>query len=205
MREESPRTVWFKAVGELCYRRLTATVHRLQEGLTPAAVASGVAIRHVHDADDPALVALTPDLEPATRRSRIERSAICLVAIVDGEPAGVTWSERGRAYVEYLDLHIELEDTASYGYELFVSPRFRGRRLGRELLGVKRHHLRDLGVVDDLSLVVPENAAALATVEGSGDDTLGTLCCLRAGSWRRTWWRSRDGSAPPFRLPESSG
>lgn len=183
------------------------TADAIDGGRSQGLVASLLESEFVSDPDHPGLVALTPELSPVQRKQRLGDGTLCVLGSVDGRAAGLSWAQRERGYIEYLDLSLELNPGVVYGFETYVDPAFRGRGIAQSLLLEKARRMLDLGIHTEVGAIMPENQAGLGMVTGQGRHLPGTLHCLRFGTNKRAWYTGRSpGWKPPFRIGlEDSG
>jgi len=133
----------------------------VSRGTPPA----GVEIRALSDRDwGPLAQTLTTrGLERIRRRTMPGRT--CLIAWRGERPIGHTWlSERGGTPGS---VPVPLPSDASYGWDLWVDPRERGRGVGSALAIARLEYARERGRRRVWRVVIPRNRPALRTVEKS--------------------------------------
>ncbi len=185
-RDEGVSSLWFKLLGELCYRRVWVFERPLTVGATS----------RVELPDDVSLDELTPDeidgyleLRPGTDApmllQRLDAGERCVVARQGGRLLHAAWVSPGRAWIEYLDRTIELADDEAYVYEVFSAPEARRRALSVAVADAIADRMRAAGCRRLLAVVMPENHAGARAVMAWRYRRCGTLRSVRLGRWRR--------------------
>jgi GNAT superfamily N-acetyltransferase len=204
-RDEGPRTVWFKVLAELCYRRLG--IHELRLGgpipQLEARIPIAVAPLAEHDVDEYA--ALSPNSDPAQIGPRLAAGHACYVARGGSELVGSCWVARGTLWSDYLHTNIDLAGDEACTYETYTAPRARGRGIGAALRGEVARILGEAGDSRLLATVEPENAPAVRMVEKLGYRRIGTIGYFGVGSRRKHFCRMEAGESPPGARGRSSG
>lgn len=109
---------------------------------------------------------LVPDCDLDVIRRRMSRGEICTTArLPSGELIGVFWTALGRAWVEFVECEIELDDQAAYLYDQFVSSKHRGVSIAAALESYRQVKLRAQGVHLVIYAVWPENRITLGRID----------------------------------------
>jgi ribosomal protein S18 acetylase RimI-like enzyme len=129
------------------------------DGPAPA----GVAIRPLADRDwrHVARALTTRSLERLRRNAR--GGSVCLAAWRGERPVGFTWVSEPHTAPE--SLPVPLPSDATYGWDLWVDPRERGRGVGSALVRARLAYARERGYRRAWRIVTDHNRPALRTHE----------------------------------------
>ena len=124
-RAEGWRTLWFRVLGETVYRRLIVMERPF---LQPVARGDRSSLDFGLLARDELAeyLALRPDAEREETADRFARGHVCFVARSEGRLVAACWAGRGRCWVEYLGVWVDLARDVGYLYDLYVAPVARG-------------------------------------------------------------------------------
>lgn len=129
---------------------------------------------------------LVPDSDLDAIRRRMAQGDTCTTArLPSGELVGVCWTALGRAWVEFVECEIELDDQTAYGYDQFVSSKYRGAAIAAALESYRDVKLRDQGVKLSVYAVWSENTVSLGRIDQrapAGSET-GVLHSYRILHW----------------------
>ena len=191
--DEGVRSLWFKVLGEICYRRLLI-LEQVMEG-SPGAGTSGLGrLSLLTPSDLDRYGRLCPDADLNKIRKRLERGDICFAMNHEGQMIHVCWVTRGPAWVDYLDCEILLPAGAGYAYEAFTKPQFRGRGVAGARTRLMEGPLMEAGYRSVISAIGPENRTALHFNMGAGHRVVGLIGYWRFARWRRYFCRVRGAS-----------
>jgi hypothetical protein len=109
---------------------------------------------------------LVPDSSLDVIRRRMAQGHMCTTArLPSGELVGVHWSALGRAWIEFMECEIELDDRAGYNYDAFVSNKYRGNAIVGALESYREVKLRAQGVNLVVHAVWSENKIARGRID----------------------------------------
>ncbi len=128
LRSEGLRSLWFKILGETIYRRLLL----MEKGIRSPALdqnntSQDCRLLTAGDVDE--YVDFRKDADRDTILNRLEAGDRCFLVRGSGALIHCCWTTTGRTSIDYLECNIQLAPDAVYVYEVFTSPRFRGRAL----------------------------------------------------------------------------
>ena len=193
------RALWFKVLGETCYRRMWLVGDSLERTFE-VPIPSPIAASSLTLAEAPSLAALSTFSQGEIER-RLHDGEICYLARLGGAIAGWRWYGCTRARVDYLGSSFDLPAGCVYGYDVFVVPEHRRKRVSSTLLSHARKDLVERGFTIRFTAIMPEN------IEGGGfnsaltvSDPIGYMRVLRLGPLRRAWCSRGDDGLPPIHL-----
>lgn len=198
LREQGASTLWFKLLGETCYRRLGLFELALGDDLP--APPPNVALElgpYVAERDSAEYAALSPYSDHALTARRLGEGHSLHVARGDGVLLGACWVARGQLDSAYLGRRIPLAAGEALTYETYTAPAARGRGVGPALRAWVARELAASGCRRLLATVDPDNRPAIRLVEKLGYRRIGTLAVLAVGPLRRDVDRVRAGERPP--------
>jgi GNAT superfamily N-acetyltransferase len=187
LREEGPRALWFKLLGETVYRRLRLVQLRPEEAVrVDSDLALGLRFLEQADADDYAR--LRPGVAATAVRQRLEHEQ-CFGAWHDGRLVSARWVASGSAEIEYLGRVLALAEGEVWISDTFTDPAYRGHDVSPAAGAALARALAAEGVVRQLGGVLPENPLGVRAYEQAGYRRVGTVGYLRIGPWRRDFVR----------------
>jgi GNAT superfamily N-acetyltransferase len=196
-REEGPRALWFKVLGELFYRRLVVFELRLESDPPQPQPRIPIAVTPLGDADITDYSALHPTSDSREIACRLAAGHRCWLVRSGHELVASSWVARGRLWSAYLARWVPLAPGEACTYETFTAPTVRGLGIGPALRGRLARDLRDIGYRRLLATVGPENAPAIRLVEKLGYRRIGTIGYAGLGAWRRGFHRTYRGALAP--------
>ena len=163
LRQDGPVSLWFKIVGEVCYRRMWLIHDKLDCGAPPERqITMRSELLREREIGELAPLAAMDETE---LRARLARQELCFVGHLDGRIVGWRWYGQKVAHVEYLDADLELPAGCVYEYDVFVVSEHRRRGVSISLLAHSRRALRKRGFEVRFSTVMPQNSKAWASTE----------------------------------------
>ncbi len=199
IRKEGLGSLWFKVVGEYCYRRLVILEHDLPPEVHKMKLPGHVEMKLLTSDDIGAYLDARPEGIEEDIRGRLEEGQICFTAWQEGSVVGAVWAATGRAYVEYVDCEIELDADQVYVYNAFTRLSHRGQQIARERGLFVAQYLQKAGYGKLFGAVMPENKAALRAPNDVGARHVGWLYRYEFGPWRRFSLKVKHG-AHAFRV-----
>ncbi|MDA1314461.1 MAG: hypothetical protein O2968_14065 [Acidobacteria bacterium] len=203
LRQEGPRSLWFKILGEICYRRLLL-LERVLDGSKKESGGLGPVSR-LATSDLDCYSRFQPDADLAEIRRRLRRGDICLAMNHEGEIIHACWIRRGRARSEYLDCEVELPPDTGYAYEAFTKPEFRGRGVANAGAHLMEAPLVEAGYRTVLSMIGPENYASLRFTQQAGHRIVGRIGYRGLGPWRRYFCKIHSTTFPVLSVERRRG
>lgn len=188
LRDEGPRALGWKLVGETVYRRAWVVERTLMPpaaGAPTAPTALGCEIGELAAAEIPLYLDLRPQDDAATLRRRLGSGERCFVARRDGRLEHATWVAVDAARIAYLGRTLPLAAGDAYAGEAFTRPSARGGALSVAVADAMADRLGREGFRRLLGVVMPENGAGVVSSWRWGYRPIGVMRTLRLGRWRR--------------------
>jgi GNAT superfamily N-acetyltransferase len=199
VRTEGLASLWYKVVGECCYRRLVILEHDLPPEVQNMKLPGHVEMRLLTLDDIDAYLDARPEGIRGDIRGRLQHGQICFTAWQEGSVVGAVWAATGQAYIEYVDCSIALDPDQVYVYNAFTRLSHRGQHIARERALFVAQYLQRAGYRKLLGAVMPENKAALRAPNDVGARHIGWLRRYQFGPWRRFSLKVKPGDRA-FRL-----
>jgi ribosomal protein S18 acetylase RimI-like enzyme len=196
-REEGPRGLGIRLLGESVYRRAWLLERPLDEPVPAIEPRLPVVIGALGDDECDAYRAFRPETPEAELHRRFRAGDGCFVARHQGRIVCANWWATGSAWNHFLGRTLELEDGEAYVYDSWTLPALRGNALAPALAVALLAHLRAAGYRRVLTVVSPENAANLRARAKSGYRPCGTVGWVGLGPWRRHFRRRRPPRGGP--------
>lgn len=190
VQEEGWRSLWFKVLGEIIYRRVVVMERLLSEPVPQVQTAFPVSVQLLTGDDVNDYLLLRPDADPAVVRQRLARGHTCIGLCSEGCLVHVSWVASSSAHVGYLGCDIELAPGDAYTYEAYTAPEVRGCNLSPYRIAWMMDYLRERGYRRLILVVMPENRTAFRPVQKVGCQPIGMLGCIRLGNWRHCFSRA---------------
>jgi GNAT superfamily N-acetyltransferase len=187
LREEGPRSVVFRVLGETVYRRLVL-VERDLRCAEPVSVPPGLRFDFLDERGLDEYSTLRPGLRTQAA-ARLASGDRCFATWLDGRLAAVRWLATGSAHIEYLDTRLQLADDEIYHYDTFTGPNVRRRGVSTATHGALVRRLRDEGWRWSVRALLPENRAAAADAARGGYVARGRIGYVRLGRLRHDFVR----------------
>jgi SAM-dependent methyltransferase len=198
-RDEGLRSLWFKVLAELGYRRLLVMERPLDEPLPDVPLRIPARIDLLTGADAAEYAAFRPDTDQAEIRRRLAAGHLCFVARHQGQIVHACWAVTGQAWVDYLQRELPLARDEVFHYDSFTAPEVRGCNLAPARVAVAARHFRAAGYHRLVALVVPESHRARRALEKAGYGVVGCVGYVGLGRWRRDFGPTRRPSELPPR------
>lgn len=210
LREEGPRSLALRVLGELGYRRMVVMQRAFDLSLPDVAPSVPVAFAPLELDEVEDYLQLRPDADLGEIRDRLVRRHVCFVGRLDGRIVQSCWVGTERAYVDYLDCWIHLASGIGYLYDLYTEPGLRGRGLHRSMYPHMFRYFGNAGSPAVVAAFNPENRVQLifarlgfrqvAVVGSVGVGPIRRVFERRAPgaeSETRTFWISASADPPP--------
>lgn len=204
LREEGLKSLAFRTIGEIGYRRvilfdLDVRAERAERAVRPAL--AGLRFEQLSHANMRDFAAIAQLCDEAEARRRLAAGQVCILGYLGEKPAYCCWLALAgqRVWIDFLNVEAELAPRCAYSYELYVPPEFRRSGIARAALDYRIRLMRDLGIDRLSSVVVPENRAGRGHTRAAGLQPIGRIHVVRLLGLQRCWIRS-DVEPPPFRV-----
>lgn len=193
LREEGVRSVWFKVLGDIGYRRILLLERALEEPVQEVSPRLPVTIDLLKTAEVNAYLKLRPETAPREVVDRLNAGHWCFVARHAGQLVSTSWAASHRAWVRYLSCEIRLQPGEVYVYDSFTKPEFRGQAISPAVRTEMIRYFRAAGYRRMILGIVPENSPNLRAVRKVGFRAFGMRGYVGIGPWRWNFYRtSRD-------------
>ena len=196
LRNEGPKSLWFKVLGEICYRRVVVLDLPLDtlRKFGRSDLSTQTDLLTDQNIDD--YVSLRPDADPDDIRWRLRNGLSCRLGRYQEEVVHASWSVKHRARIDYLDLEIGLAPGVLYSYEAYVKPAFRRKGFGSQIAWQGTQHAQRAGYSRIVVVVMPENSGAVKYHLKNGYRVIGWIQSFRLGSWRHNRLVARKEPLP---------
>jgi GNAT superfamily N-acetyltransferase len=199
LREEGIRSVWFRSLAVLGFRRLYLLRRRLSEPIPACTASLPLTIDWLVPEHGDAYLAFRHGAPVDDVARRLRRGDRCLAAWHDGRLVGVMWGSTAQVRSPYLGREWPVAAGEAFQFDAYTSPAVRGMGIAPALSLAWLRHLRDEGLSAAIRLTLPENAAALRAHAKVGYQVTGIVRCIRLGPWRH------DFPVQPLTLPGTPG
>jgi hypothetical protein len=189
VREEGLRSLWFKILGEVCYRRAIFFVCELEKASSEAPSSLPVELNTLQSDEIHEYLALYPGNDPDDIRRRLASGHTCFTARLNGQLIHVCWAATGHAWIAYLAREIQLAPDEVYSYELYTAPAFRGSNVTVIRSAYMQQTLHRAGYRRAFAVVMPENKTGYRAVEKAGYRPMGMLRTFWFCKWRCNFGR----------------
>jgi len=196
LHEEGLRALWFKVLGEICYRRVMVLHLALDTLPERHPCDENVRLEMLSEDKIADYLTLRPDADPKEIRSRLRRGFLCRLGRYAGEVVYAAWFAPNRCRVAYLGVEVGVASGVLYGHEVYVKPAFRRRGVASQMIWQGGRLFREMGYSRIVAVVVPENTAALRLHSKNGYRLAGWIHSVWLGPWRRDWLTVREKPAP---------
>ena len=188
LRENGLRQLWFRALGELGYRRQLVTELLLPaDAIVAAPKPADSEARFLGDADLDAYAALHGASDEA--RARFARGERCFGVWLAGKLVSTRWLASGTVRLAYVDREAALAPTDVYVHDVYTAPEHRRRGISRFVAAVVPELLAAEGARRIVGVLEPENRAGIAANQMAGYRVAGRIGYVKLGPWRRDFGR----------------
>jgi GNAT superfamily N-acetyltransferase len=196
-REEGPRGLWFKLLGETVYRRLALFELPCAAGARAVPAPAGLTIGLLDPENVDEYLAFRPGSDADAVLARLRDGHHCFVSRLDGRLVHASWTARERMWSWYLGRDIPLAGDETCTYDTLTEPSARGLGIGAAQRAYMVSQLREQGYRRLLATIYPENRPSLRMVEKLGYRRIGLIGYASVGPWRHDFCRMRDGALAP--------
>jgi SAM-dependent methyltransferase len=189
------KDLWFKAVGEIGYRRALVRECLLDQPFAPVPARIPLEFGLLDAAAIDEYNAFRRGVDPNAARRQLEAGHRCFLARSDGRIVGSCWSANQNAWSMYLSREIPLAADEVYTYDAFTAPDARGKGVLPALVAHMHGVHRTMRMRREIGLTVPENYASMAS--NIGYKTAGMMGYAGVGPLRREFCRMLPGFDEP--------
>lgn len=187
LRDEGPKSFWFKLLSECGYRRLLLLERALDQPVadfTPG-LPVDVAMLARDELDD--YLVFRPGTPRRELADRLRSGHLCFVARHEGRIVAAAWVAMQPVWVPFLACRIDVTPDEGHIYDKFTLPAYRGHGISN---AVRTHHLKHLqraGLRRATGAVLPENVSSLRDDTKGGFRVYGVLGRIKLGPWQRVF------------------
>ena len=183
LRENGARQLWFRALGELGYKRQLVTELLLPADPIDAFRPPDAEARFLSDTDLDAYATLRGASDEASER--LARGERCFGIWLAGRLVSTRWLAPGTARLTYLDRAAALGPSDVYFHDVYTAPEHRRRGLSRFAAVVLPELLAAEGARRIVGVLEPENRAGIAANEMAGYRIVGRVGYVKLGPFGR--------------------
>ncbi|KAB2888835.1 MAG: GNAT family N-acetyltransferase [Desulfobulbaceae bacterium] len=188
VRSEGVKSLWFRILGELVYRRLVLFSCR-QERLPPGLPGSaGLTLATIADSERDAYERFRGG--GIDCRRLLQSGKRCWVLRSGSEIVSSCWTATDFAEIPYLGLRIRLAPGQVYLFDTYTAPACRGRSHASRLVAELARTCLQQGERAVISAVLPENRGGMTLFGRLGFRQAGVVGYFGIGPWRREFCRS---------------
>jgi len=188
IRDDGIKSLWFKILGEIGYRRLILVTLHLDEPTEKAKTRLPVEFSMLHETDLDKYLHFRPDQTASEINNRFMAGHLCFVGRYEGSIVYACWAARQVARIDYLSLDLGLAADEIYTYDTFTLPGFRGKNVFPAGIEYTLRYFRKAGFRKYVGCVLPENRPAVHTLSKSGYLRFGMIGYIGLG---RSKWKFR--------------
>src|SRR5262245_41465262 len=196
VRAEGIKSLWIKSLSLTVYRRQFLFERPLHEPIPLPTPGLPVVVSLLQEATVGEYLAFRPEADPAQVCHRLQAGHLCFVARYAQRILCAAWATTAQAWSAHLGCEIPLAAGEVYIYDVLTVPDARGRQLTTVPYLQMLRFLREAGYRRVITIIIPENAAALRLGEKLGYRRLGMIGCVKLGPWRWQFCRLRRGAHP---------
>ncbi len=192
LHKEGLKSLWFRIIGEVCYRRaylFQAWIDDLAGQFSaPELNISSLNLDQVH-----IFIGFQSDVSVQEAEARLKNGHLAFVVWLNENPAHISWASPEKADMSYLFYTLSLPPDAIYIYNAYTKLEYRGRHLSSARFGWSLHYLQALGFQRLIAIAMPENQPAIRAIQRSGYKQIGII---------RTWFLGQHTHTRISFLPE---
>jgi hypothetical protein len=198
--------LWFRGLAKLrLYRCLVLTERRLAEPVPDFPLPADLTVRPLTPDDAAAYAAFRPEHGRSECDRRLAEGHWCFATWRGAEIVSAAWGVGRRAWIEYLELGIQLGPDEVYSYDLYTVPELRGRRITSATRVPYFRYLREQGYRRGLATLGPLNRSAASLQDAIGYRPIGWIGYVGVGPWRHPFCCMRPGADGLVSVGRASG
>jgi len=182
VRSEGAKSLLFRLLGKLMYRRVLVLECDLGRQFTDTSTKTSVDIRRLGPADTSAFIDFRSGPDRSIFLARLKQGHACYAAICADRIVSVSWIALSNATLWLLDADFRLDLDQLYIYDSYTHPDHRGLRLQAQIFEDIRREFGAAGVRRAITFVVPENVANLKSRARLGFTKVGIVRRVRFGT-----------------------
>jgi GNAT superfamily N-acetyltransferase len=161
LHDEGAKSLWFKMLGEIVYRRLILVERPLDETLPQIAIPLPLTISLLSETEVKEYADYRPDVNIIEIKNRLKSGHLCFVVRLKGGIVNTGWAATNRVSIDYLSREFQLKDGDVYVYDVFTMPEHRGNSLSIFRMTHMLRYFRDLGYKRFVGTILIENKPAV--------------------------------------------
>lgn len=197
LREEGLRSLFFRLLSEMGYRRMILLERPLDQPIAPVTARVPLEVRMPVRAESQEYFDFRKDTRAETVRRRLAAGHWYVTAHFQGRLVYTRWVGVGKSFEYYLDCDFDMAPDEVYLYDLYVAPGLRGKKIATALASQVYQYLRDAGYRRIVTTILPETKASLRVAEKAGNRVIGKTGYVKIGPWKKYFCRTIHGSTPP--------
>ena len=188
IKDEGIKSLWFKILGEIGYRRLILVALHLDEPTEKVKTRLPVEFSMLNETDLDEYLHFRPDQTASEIKNRFMAGHLCFVGRYEGSIVYACWAVQQVARIDYLALDLGLAPDEIYTYDTFTLSGFRGKNIFPAGIEYTVRYFRETGFRKSVGCVLPENRPAVHTLSKSGYLRFGVIGYIGIGPLR---WKFR--------------
>lgn len=187
-KEEGIRSLWFKILGEIVYRRLLLVTLHLDELTENVKMVLPIKFSVLNQTDLDEYLRFRPDQTESEISRRLLAGHLCCVGRYEGSIVYACWTVQQVARIDYLALDLGLAPDEIYTYDTFTLSGFRGKNIFPAGIEYTVRYFRKAGFRRHVGCVLPENRPAVHALSKTGYLRFGVIGYIGRGPLR---WKFR--------------
>lgn len=189
VREEGLRTLWFRILGELGYRRMILLERSPPEPISVVITRLPVTIGLLKRTEIAEYLEFRLGTPLTEIQRRLDAGHSCFVARYQGRLVSTSWAATRQAWMHYLSREVPVAPGDVYIYDSFTGTDFRSHGISQAVGVEMLRHFRRAGYRRAVRAVSPENRANLRALAKTEYRPYGVLGYVKIGPWRRDLYR----------------
>jgi GNAT superfamily N-acetyltransferase len=200
LQEEGLKSLWIKILSKTVYRRQILFERPLHEPIALVRPRLPVVVSLLQETEVEEYLGFRPEADPSQVCRRLKAGQLCFVARYEHRIVCTAWATTTQAWTAHLGREIPLAAGEVYIYDVLTAPDVRGQQITTLPYLQMLEFLRDAGYRRVVTIIIPENAAALRLGEKLGYRRFGVIGHIQLGTWRWHFCRiRRDGGLTSWR------